>query len=442
MMEVEVEAAADTREAVAVAAVAAAGEEEVPAILVVEEEEEEVPAIPETGEEEEVPAILEAAAEVIQVVVVEEVPAILAAVAEVIQVVVVVEESPVLAAEEAAAIPVVLLEEEEEEIRGEEGLQEAAAEEEEEEPVVSLVGSQSNISFTPEELLSDRIIPGQNTSSAGGPNWVQELTGCKQGLPRECEIQLWNFAFAGADISTTFVPLHHDYTISYENQVWQWDDYGKSVIDADPKQSLVASWIGINDINDMASFTFPYKNYENFEELYTAVVAEQFAALDTVYNAGYRNYLFLNLPPLDKTPASQTDPSRLPSTAMINTFNRVVNQSAKAFTEEHPGTTALVFDTYSWLTYVFDHAADFGFTNTTSLCPKYNAWDIGTNYAAYGCQPIYEYFWYNSGHITYHAQELVGQKVNQFLTQKSYGICGKNTSDGALGTKWVGGRAG
>ncbi|TEA17084.1 Acetylesterase [Colletotrichum sidae] len=414
-------------------------EEEVPATLAAAAEVIQVVVV------EEVPANLEAVVEVTQVVVVvQEVPATLAAAAEVIQVVVVVEVSPVLAAEEAAAIPVVLLEEEEEEeeeIRGEEGLQEAAVAEEEEEPVVSLVGSQLNISFTPEELLSDRIIPGQNTSSAGGPNWVQELTGCKQGLPRECEIQLWNFAFAGADISTTFVPLHHDYTISYENQVWQWDNYGKSVIDADPKQSLVASWIGINDINDMASFTFPYKNYENFEELYTAVVAEQFAALDTVYNAGYRNYLFLNLPPLDKTPASQTNPSRLPSTAMINTFNRVVNQSAKAFTEEHPGTTALVFDTYSWLTYVFDHAADFGFTNTTSFCPKYNAWDIGTNHAAYGCQPIYEYFWYNSGHITYHAQELVGQKVNQFLTQKSHGNCGKNSSDGALGTKWVGGRA-
>ncbi|KAJ0329541.1 hypothetical protein COL5a_004103 [Colletotrichum fioriniae] len=67
----------------------------------------------------------------------------------------------------------------------------------------SFIGSQLNISFTPEQLLGDRIVPGQNTSSAGGPNWVQELTGCKEGHPRDCEKQLWGFAYAGADISTT-----------------------------------------------------------------------------------------------------------------------------------------------------------------------------------------------------------------------------------------------
>ncbi|KAF9870967.1 lysophospholipase a [Colletotrichum karsti] len=305
----------------------------------------------------------------------------------------------------------------------------------------SFIGSQLNISFTPEQLLSDRIVPGQNTSSAGGPNWIEELTGCKDGLPRDCEIQLWNFAFAGADISTTFVPLHHDYTISFENQVWQWDTYGRSVINADQKLSLVASFIGINDINDMANFEFPLQNLTSFEELYTAAIAEQFTALETVHKAGYRNFLFLNLPPLDKTPASQTNPNRKPDTAMINTFNDVLNQTAKAFTEQHPGTTAMVFDTYSWLTHVFNNAASFGITNTTSFCPKYNAWDIATNYESSGCQPIGEYFWYNSGHIAYTVSQLLGSKVDEFLTQKS-GSCGNKTGlDESWGTLWDNGKA-
>ncbi|KAF5525190.1 Acetylesterase [Colletotrichum aenigma] len=305
----------------------------------------------------------------------------------------------------------------------------------------SFIGSQLNISFTPEQLLSDRIVPGQNTSSAGGPNWIEQLTGCKEGLPRDCEIQLWNFAFAGADVSTTFVPLHHDYTISFQNQVSQWNEYGKSVINADTKSSLVASFIGINDINDMANFQFPVQNLTDFEELYTAVIAEQFEALETVYEAGYRSYLFLNLPPLDKTPAAQSDPTRKPNTTMIKTFNNVLNQTAKAFTETHPGATALVFDTYTWLTYVFDNAATFGITNTTSFCPKYNAWDIATNYAAYGCQQIGEYFWYNSGHITYTVSQLLGSKVDELLAQKS-GQCGeKHNTSSSWGTRWVDGVA-
>ncbi|KAK1464135.1 hypothetical protein CMEL01_12896 [Colletotrichum melonis] len=306
----------------------------------------------------------------------------------------------------------------------------------------SFIGSQLNISFTPEQLLGDRIVPGQNTSSAGGPNWVQELTGCKEGHPRDCEKQLWGFAYAGADISTTFVPLHWNHTISYEKQVEQWDTYGKSIINADPTKSLVASYIGINDINDMANFQLPVNGLNSWEELYTAVIAEQFAALETVYEAGHRHFLFLNLPPLDKNPASQLNPARLPSTDMIKTFNGVVNQTAKAFSEKHPDVTALVFDTYSWLTQVFDNAASYGFTNTSSFCPSYKAWDVDTNYAAYGCQPIYEYFWYNSGHITYHVHELLAQKVKEFLVQKSASGCGgKNQTLSAWGARWIGGES-
>lgn len=141
-------------------------------------------------------------------------------------------------------------------------------------------------------------------------------------------------------------------------------------------------------------------------------------------------------------PASQLNPARLPSTDMIKTFNSVVNQTVKAFSEKNPDSTALVFDTYSWLTQVFDIAASYGFTNTSSFCPSYKAWDIDTNYAAYGCQPIYEYFWYNSGHITYHVHEILAQKVKEFLVQKSASACGgKNQTLSAWGTRWTGGKS-
>ncbi|KAL0943415.1 lysophospholipase a [Colletotrichum truncatum] len=305
----------------------------------------------------------------------------------------------------------------------------------------NFIGSQLNISFTPEQLLSDRIIPGQNTSSAGGTNWIEELTGCKEGLPRDCEIQLWDFAFGGADVSTKFVPLHHNNTLSFEKQIWQWDTYGKSVINADTGSSLVAAFIGINDISDTANFNFPMQNLTSFEDLYTEIVKEEFAHLETIHAAGFRTYLFLNLPPLDKTPASQIDPKRKPDTSMLQTYNRILNQTARAFTEQHPGTTAFVFDTYGWLNYVFDHASSFGITNTTSFCPKYNAWDIATNYKAYGCQPIGEYFWYNSGHISFTVSQLLGSKVNSFLSQKSGQCGGKNGPDGSWGTRWDNGTA-
>jgi lysophospholipase L1-like esterase len=66
-------------------------------------------------------------------------------------------------------------------------------------------------------------------------------------------------------------------------------------------QALVAVWIGINDIGDSAKYTFPRNNATNFKEFYTEIIGTEFQALETVWDAGYRNYLFMNLPPLERT---------------------------------------------------------------------------------------------------------------------------------------------
>jgi len=81
-----------------------------------------------------------------------------------------------------------------------------------------------NFSYRPEQLLKDEILKNQvsrptpnvyrqakgdvilmsltnEKTSSGGPNWVEYLTGCYEGFPWACKKQLWDFAFAGSDIS-------------------------------------------------------------------------------------------------------------------------------------------------------------------------------------------------------------------------------------------------
>ncbi|KAL0254546.1 hypothetical protein SLS55_010023 [Diplodia seriata] len=121
----------------------------------------------------------------------------------------------------------------------------------------SFISDAFNYTFAPEQLLSSEIV--KNTTSSGGPNWVEYLTGCYEGLPDNCpETKLWDFAFADLD-----------------DQVKQWDLYARETLDLEPADTLVAFWIGsvctplplnridrlmqrqrsINDINDSAKFT-------------------------------------------------------------------------------------------------------------------------------------------------------------------------------------------
>jgi phospholipase/lecithinase/hemolysin len=76
---------------------------------------------------------------------------------------------------------------------------------------------------------------------------------------------------------------------------------------------------------------------------------------------------------------------------MIRTNNNILNTTASTFASTHPGTKSMVFDTYGYL-HILEHPAEYGIKNTTDFCPRYDAPDISTNYATYGCDRIEEYF--------------------------------------------------
>lgn len=79
----------------------------------------------------------------------------------------------------------------------------------------------------------------------------------------------------------------------------------------------------------------------------------------------------------------------------------------------------MFFNTHDYLNQILVNPAEYGIKNTTGYCLNYNAPDIDTNYAAYGCLPIPEYFWYNTGHITYKIHEILAKGVAQFLDKNS-----------------------
>lgn len=100
---------------------------------------------------------------------------------------------------------------------------------------------------------------------------------------------------------------------------------------------------------------------------------------------------------------------------MVNEYNSIIASSASQFAISHPGTKPMVFDTYSFLSDILENPFEYDIKNTTSFCPNYDAPDIATNYATYGCLPIEDYFWYDSGHITWKVHEWLARAVEKFL---------------------------
>ncbi|KAF7624238.1 lysophospholipase A [Aspergillus flavus] len=280
----------------------------------------------------------------------------------------------------------------------------------------SFIGDQLNLEYDAQTLLTNKIVQNQTATAEGGPNWVEYLTGCglEEGLtsPLSCTRQLWDFAFAGADISVEHTPLHHNFTVSLVNQVAQYRAYGHPVLKdiVEPSRALVAIWIGINDINDSAKYAV------HFPTFYNELMDILFASVRVLHSLGYRSYLFMNLPPLDRTPSNQKTTSPSPNATQVAWFNKALAQHAGSFDKQYPDTNVLLFDANSVLNDMMDQPARHGITNTTSFCPGYDQPDIEWNYRAYGCpMPLDTYFWFNSGHLTSHVHKLLAKALESTL---------------------------
>jgi phospholipase/lecithinase/hemolysin len=226
-------------------------------------------------------------------------------------------------------------------------------------------------------------------------------------------VQLWDFAYAGANTNEELTPLHWNHTVSLEKQILQFEHYGDPALQTvlTRENALVAIWIGINDINDLVKLQG--KN-ATFAPMYEQLQRQQFKLVERVYSLGYRNFLFLNLPPLDRGPSPSVNAT------LVSTYNSILAAHATEFQECHNDANILQFDVNTALNEIFDDAATYGFTNTTGWCPGYNQPDITTDPAKYGCgEGLDTYLWYNSGHLTSRVHDVFTEVLREWLVAKS-----------------------
>ncbi|KAJ5907584.1 hypothetical protein N7495_000266 [Penicillium taxi] len=280
----------------------------------------------------------------------------------------------------------------------------------------SFIGDNLNLAYNERALLSDLIVQNQTSTAEGGPNWVEFLTDCavEPGLhsPLDCKKQLWNFAFAGADISSEYTPLHHNFSVDIVTQIKQFRNYGAKTIQKtiSAKETLTAIWIGINDISDSAKYNI------NFPAFYSNLTATLFASVDELYALGYRSYLFMNLPPLDRTPENVKSGSASPNATQVAWYNSALSEQAAQFKARKGDVEIWVFDAHERLSGILDDPGKFGIVNTTGFCAGYDQPDIAVNYLKYGCPtPLDEYFWFNTGHMTSHVHRILATVLQAWL---------------------------
>lgn len=269
----------------------------------------------------------------------------------------------------------------------------------------TFIGSYVDYAYTGSQLLDSKIVQSFTGTAEGGPNWLNYLTNCAVAdgsyAPSDCAIALWDFAFSGASISEQFIPKHSRFTIPLVNQTSRFLTYGEPALRSagklDKSKTLVTIWIGVNDIFDSLTYKPASMDYATFWASELDAVFQQ--STKQLYDNGFKNFLFLNMPPLDRVPVNQRSSNPFPSKALVDVWGSLLADRTKAFEATYSDARAMLYDANGFLNKMMDTPSNYGITVTNAYCSAWDQLDARTNAAAYGCSPLNQYFWYNAAHL-------------------------------------------
>ncbi|KAK6350313.1 hypothetical protein TWF696_006544 [Orbilia brochopaga] len=265
---------------------------------------------------------------------------------------------------------------------------------------------------TPGNPMGNPPFPGWN--AANGPNWVDYLTFTYNASL----LQTWNLAYGGATIDTALVQPYAPEVLSLKQQV---QDLFLPYLGTPPDRSahspfprwksdtsLFLTWIGINDIGN--SWWFQNTTFHD------VLLDEYFGLMRSLYDTGARNFAFINVPPVDRSPLmlGQGDWATSTEKFMLQDFNDRLKARVAAFERQQRGTSTWFFDSASIFNEILDNpeTEEWTFKNVTGYCDSYQngtpQWDTLYPECVY---PVDEYFWLNSLHPTHLVHNQVAKAL-------------------------------
>ncbi|KAH8758728.1 hypothetical protein BGZ57DRAFT_856402 [Hyaloscypha finlandica] len=196
----------------------------------------------------------------------------------------------------------------------------------------SITGTKPSVS----NPIGNPAFPGDTSSN--GNNWITYL------LHPSSDFTLlnYNFASGGATTDALLVKPYQSTVLSLIDQV---SLFTKNLSPL-PSNSLTASntlidiWIGVNDVGNAWSNA-------NWPTLSQKIIDQYFSQVQELYASGARNFLFLTVPPIQKTPAVMAQPNSTQSAegAAVGDYNELLVKAVDDFKAKNEGVTTWVYDT-------------------------------------------------------------------------------------------------
>ncbi|KAJ7717971.1 hypothetical protein B0H16DRAFT_1610024 [Mycena metata] len=179
---------------------------------------------------------------------------------------------------------------------------------------------------TPEEPLGVEF-PGITYAEPDSPNWVGHLI-----TNYSPTLLVYDYAKGGARVYNVKSQIQATF-IRHIGQRPPWAPWAA-------EDTLFVSWVGINDA------AWSGEHADNLETL--------FEGQETLYKSGARNFLFMNIPQINRAPAKGR------KSHYIN-WNTELKKAVAQFAVVHPDATVMIFSAFDTFDAIFNDPASHGF---------------------------------------------------------------------------------
>jgi len=184
--------------------------------------------------------------------------------------------------------------------------------------------------------LITKYSPGTNYrkgTKPEGANLLANLVPSKDHAPSDSSLVVFDFAKGGATITDVKSQISKQLVlVKPERATWAAED------------SLFVTWVGINDCAwDVEVADSVGKLFEDHESL---------------YEAGARNFLFIDVPPIARSPAAR---GQLLLRPIYSQWNEALNERAQQFAATHADATVMIFSSWDTFSRILDDPASYGF---------------------------------------------------------------------------------
>jgi phospholipase/lecithinase/hemolysin len=183
----------------------------------------------------------------------------------------------------------------------------------------------------------------------------------------------YNLAYGGATIDSALVapylPTVSSVAQQIENEFFPTYAADSPAAAWSSDDTLFAIFDGINDVGNSW--------WKNTTALNAAIYDVYRGLVDELYEAGARNFAFLNVPPVDRSPLALANTAIDQSTEHedILAWNNDLISMAQSLKSDRPDVNVFTIDTNKYFTEVLNNPASFpqtaGYKNTTAYCDAY-----------------------------------------------------------------------